>query len=344
MDKKFRVGIVGCGGISNAHIPVLMAMDNIEIRAVCDLRPQRAQAAAQRTGAEICPDFDSLIAREDIDVVHVLTPHYLHAPMAIAALKAGKNVLTEKPMAIDTQAAREMIRVSRQCNARLGVIFQNRYNPASKKLKELVASGVGGKFLGARASVCWHREKPYYVESGWRGSMTTEGGGTLINQSIHSLDLLTYIAGQPIVRVRGHVSTDRMEDVIDVETACHALAEYADGTSCVFHVTNDYVIDAPIQLEMTCEKKRWQIVGDKLYDVTDGYQLILDGAAPTVGDKAYWGAGHAAELADYYDCLATGRHFMLEDEAAYPALNLVKAVQESSRTGDWVALDDIKEI
>ena len=152
----------------------------------------------------------------------------------------------------DTQAAREMIRVSRQCNARLGVIFQNRYNPASKKLKELVASGVGGKFLGARASVCWHREKPYYVESGWRGSMTTEGGGTLINQSIHTLDLLTYIAGQPIVRVRGHVSTDRMEDVIDVETACHALAEYADGTSCVFHVTNDYVIDAPIQLEMTC--------------------------------------------------------------------------------------------
>ena len=119
MDKKFRVGIVGCGGISNAHIPVLMAMDNIEIRAVCDLRPERAQAAAQRTGAEICPDFDSLIAREDIDVVHVLTPHYLHAPMAIAALKAGKNVLTEKPMAIDTQAAREMIRVSRQCNCLL---------------------------------------------------------------------------------------------------------------------------------------------------------------------------------------------------------------------------------
>ena len=340
MNELIRVGIAGCGGISNAHIPVLLRMEGVKIVAVCDINPERAKAAAEKTGAEIARDFGELIAREDVDVVHVLTPHYLHAPLAIAALKAGKNVITEKPMATTLADARAMIRAARESKGRLAVIFQNRYNPASQALKKLVASGEGGKLIGARASVCWHRETPYYNMSGWRGFMATEGGGTLINQSIHTLDLLTYVAGERLKRVRGHVSTDILDSAVEVETSCHAVAEYENGARCVIHVTNDYALDAPIMLEMACETKRWQIVGDKLYDVTDGYRLILDGKPPEVSDKAYWGSGHAAQLADFYDCLRTGRHFMLEDGEAYPALNLVKAIQESSATGKWVELDD----
>ena len=345
MKDVIRVGIAGCGGISNAHIPVLMALEGVEIRAVCDINPERAERAAQRTGAEVARDFGELIAREDIDVVHVLTPHDLHAPLAIAALKAGKTVLTEKPMATTLADARAMVRAARESTGRLGVIFQNRYNPASVELKRLVASPEAGRFLGARAIVCWHREVPYYSMSGWRGFMATEGGGTLINQSIHTLDLLTYVSGRRIARVRGHVSTDVLDSMVEVETSCHAVAEYEDGARGVIYVTNDYVADAPIVLEMACENKTWQIVGDKLYDVTGGkMELILDGAPPAVSDKAYWGSGHAAEISDFYDCVRTGRKFMLEDGEAYAALNLVKAIQESSATGKWVALDDPKEI
>lgn len=345
MDKIIRVGIAGCGGISNAHIPVLMALEGVEIRAVCDINPERAEKAAQRTGAEVARDFGELIAREDIDVVHVLTPHYLHAPLAIAALKAGKNVITEKPMATTLEDARAMVRAARESTGRLGVIFQNRYNPASIALKKLVASEEAGKFIGARAIVCWHREAPYYNMSGWRGFMATEGGGTLINQSIHTLDLLTYVSGRRFTKVRGHVSTDVLDSTVEVETSCHAVAEYEDGARAVMYVTNDYVSDAPIVLEMACENKSWQIEGDKLYDVTGGKrEMLLDGAPPAVSDKAYWGSGHAAELADFYDCIRTGKKFMLEDQEAYAALNLVKAIQESSKTGKWVALDDPKEI
>ena len=345
MDKIIRVGIAGCGGISNAHIPVLMALEGVEIRAVCDINPERAEKAAQRTGAEVARDFGELIAREDIDVVHVLTPHYLHAPLAIAALKAGKTVITEKPMATTLEDARAMVRSARESKGRLGVIFQNRYNPASIALKKLVASEEAGRFLGSRAIVCWHREAPYYNMSGWRGFMATEGGGTLINQSIHTLDLLTYVAGKRFVKVRGHVSTDVLDYTVEVETSCHAVAEYEDGARSVIYVTNDYAYDAPIVLEMACENRTWQIVGDKLYDVTGGKQeLLLDGAPPAVSDKAYWGSGHAAELSDFYDCIRTGRPFMLEDAEAYAALNLVKAIQESSASGGWVELDDPKEI
>lgn len=345
MDKIIRVGIAGCGGISNAHIPVLMALEGVEIRAVCDINPERAQKAAERTGAEVCRDFGELIARKDIDVVHVLTPHYLHAPLAIAALEYGKHVITEKPMATTLEDARAMVRAARESTARLGVIFQNRYNPASIELKRLVASPEAGKFIGARAIVCWHREVPYYNMSGWRGFMATEGGGTLINQSIHTLDLLTYVSGRRFTKVRGHVSTDVLDYAVEVETSCHAVAEYEGGARAVMYVTNDYVTDAPIVLEMACENKVWQIEGDKLYDVTGGKrEMLLDGAPPAVSDKAYWGSGHAAELSDFYDCLRTGRKFMLENGEAYTALNLVKAIQESSATGKWVALDDPKEI
>ena len=107
--QQFRVGLVGCGGLSSAHIPALMKMENAKIVAVCDPIAERAHAAAERAGAEITRDFDDLIARPDIDVVHILTPHYLHAPMAIAALGAGKHVLTEKPMATTLSDARAMI-------------------------------------------------------------------------------------------------------------------------------------------------------------------------------------------------------------------------------------------
>lgn len=342
--KHFRVGLVGAGGISSAHIPALMGMENAAILAVCDPVDARARAAAEKTGAQIVRDFEALIARPDIDAVHILTPHHLHAPMAIAALSAGKHALTEKPMATTLRDARAMIAAARASEARLGVIFQNRYNPATVALKRLVSSGAGGALMGARATVAWRREAPYYLDSGWRGRMDTEGGGSLINQSIHSLDLLSYIAGQPIVRVRGHVSTDRLDGVVEVETSCHAIADYESGARAVIFTTNDYALDAPVEIEMACEKKRWQIVGDALYDVTDGAELILDGKAPSVAAKAYWGAGHAAQIRDFYARIEAGQPFMLDGPGGYPALNLVKAIQQSSLTGEWVNLDDPKEI
>ena len=341
MKDIIRVGVAGCGGISGVHIPVLMALEGVKITAVCDINPERAQKAAEKTGADIARDFFELVKRDDVDSVHVLVPHYLHAPLAITALNAGKNVLTEKPMATTLDDARKMVEAANASKGRLGVIFQNRYNPASVELKRLVASGIGGKFVGARMSVCWHREAPYYNMSGWRGFMATEGGGTLINQSIHTLDLLTYIAGRQFKRVRGHVSTDVLGDKIEVETTANAVAEYEDGAKCVMYMTNDYAIDAPIMLEMTCENKRWQIIGDKLYDVTNGYELLLDGAAPSLNEKAYWGAGHAAEISDFYDALRTGRPFMLENGEAFSALSLVKSIQKSSQTGDWVELEKL---
>ena len=339
-EKIFGVGVVGCGGISGVHIPVLMNLKGVELRAVCDIRPERAQKAAEKSGADIAESFEALLSRDDIDAVHILTPHYLHAPMAIAALKAGKHALTEKPMATTLADARAMIDAAEHSHeARLGVIFQNRYNPATQALKALIASGKPGRFLGARANVSWHREAPYYVESGWRGSLETEGGGVLINQAIHTLDLLSYIGG-PIARVRGHISTDLLAGVIEVEDNCHAVFEYASGQKGVIQLTNNYVVDAPILLEVVFENATYQLLGEKLYETTGGEMKLLErGEAPALSEKAYWGASHGLQIADYYDCLRTGAPLAVDARSAYPALNLVKAIQASSASGQWIELD-----
>lgn len=342
MNSPIRVGIIGCGGISNVHIPPLMEMDFVRIAAVCDIKPDRLAAAAKKTGAEPMTDWQALVARDDIDMVHVLTPHYLHAPMAIAALNAGKHVLTEKPMASSIEDAEKMIAAADASPATLSVIFQNRYNPSTLELKRLIDSGETGRLLCARASICWHRTAPYYTESGWRGAWATEGGGVLINQAIHTLDLLSFLGG-PIARVRGHISTDLLGGVIEVEDNCHAVFEYENGATGVLYATNNYGVDSPILLEMVFENAVYQLVAEKLFKVEDGIPtLIIRGEnANHLGVKSYWGASHKIQIARVYECLKTGKPFEIDGRSAFPALNLVKAIYESSGKNDWVALKKV---
>ncbi|MBE5766680.1 MAG: Gfo/Idh/MocA family oxidoreductase [Clostridiales bacterium] len=342
MSPVLRTGIIGAGAISGMHLPVLASMEGVKIACICDIIPERAQSAAEAYGCEFMTDWEQMIARTDIDVIHVLTPHYLHARMAIAALQHGKHVLVEKPMASELADARRMIMESdSRPNQRLGIIFQNRFNPSTVALKQIIESGEYGAFIGARASVTWHREAPYYTESGWRGKMATEGGGVLINQAIHTLDLLSYLGG-PIKRVRGQVSTILLEDAIDVEDNAHAVMEYANGKTAVLHATNNYVTDAPIVLEVMLEKATYQLLGDKLLVLKDGIPtLVQEGKAPTVAEKAYWGAGHAAQLLNFYNSIRSDEPLAVNAREGYPGLNLVKAIYTSSATGSWVTLDEV---
>ena len=341
MSKRtFRTGIVGCGGISQVHMNALMGMDCVEIVAVCDIREERAQAAAQKTGARrVYTDWHELLRDPEVEVVHLCTPHYLHAPMTVEALSLGKHVLTEKPMATTLEDARAMIAAAEQPGApTLGVIFQNRYNDAVQRARSILASGDAGAFLGARADVSWRREVPYYHDSGWRGTRQMEGAGSLINQSIHTLDLMSYLGG-PIARVRGSVFTGLLEGQIEVEDNCAAVALYEGGQRAVIHTTNNNVCDAPVELELYGEKYNLRLVGLKLYRVEKGlFTLLEDGAAPSLDAKAYWGSGHGVQIADYYRALQAGEHYWLDGRQAFPALALVRSIIESSEKGAWIEL------
>ena len=337
-DNTRRAAVIGCGGIAQVHIAALQALENVKIAAVCDIRPDRLQAAAEKTGGRPFSDWHEAI-RADVDVVHICLPHYLHAPVAVEALKRGKNVLTEKPMAICTRDARDMIAAADESAGQLGVIFQNRYNAAVQRLKGIVASDEAGALKGLGATVRWVREVPYYHDSGWRGTLAMEGAGSLINQAIHTLDLLSYIGG-PIDRVRGAVFTGLLEGQIEVEDNAMAVALYEGGQRAVIHTTNNSVTDAPVEVDVYCERGAFKLFGPKLYAVRDGELHLIDGGdARAALGKSYWGTGHPAEIADYYRCLDEGKRFWLDGREGFPALALVEAIVKSSREGRWVTLE-----
>ena len=339
MEKFLRAGIIGLGSISKVHLDALMDLSKAKITAVCDIDGDKLAEKAALTGARPYSDWQQLINDPDVDIVHVLTPHYLHAPMAIAALKADKHVLTEKPMASEINDALEMIRVADESEKTLNVIFQNRYNASTVALKRIIDSGEAGRLIGSRASVCWHRTADYYAQGEWRGKWQTEGGGVLINQSIHTLDLLSYLGG-PIKRVKGSISTDLLAGDIEVEDNAHAVFEYENGAVGVLHATNNYAVSAPILLEMSFENGTWQLWAEKLFKLVDGVPtLVTQGeSAEKLGEKSYWGASHKIQIEKVYDAILEGRRFEIDGRSAFPALNLVKGIYESSATGQWVNL------
>lgn len=342
MKQYLNTGIIGLGSISKVHLAALKELDKARIVAVCDINEEKLNAVAKDTGAKAYTDWHALLQDEKIDIVHVLTPHYLHAPMSIEALKAGKHVLSEKPMASELDAALEMIRTAKNAKGSLNIIFQNRYNASTVELKRIIAEENPGKLLGARAIISWHRTAPYYTNSGWRGRWDTEGGGALINQSIHTLDLLSYLGG-PIKRVKGKISTDLLEGAIEVEDNAHAVFEYENGATGTIYASTNYAIDAPILLEMAFENATYQLWAEKLFRVENGTPVLLaqGESAKELGEKSYWGASHKIQIAKVYTDILEGRRFEIDGESAFPALALVKGIYESSRTGQWFTLPKV---
>ena len=330
---KIRTALIGCGSISKVHLDALSHMDNVELVSVADVKENRAKARAEQYGCAYTTDWTEYVYRDDIDVVHICTPHYLHAPMAIALLDSGKRVLTEKPMASEVADAEEMIRHS---DGRLAVVFQNRYNEASQFIRQSIADGRYGKLLSMRAAVNWHRTPEYYTESGWRGFYKTEGGGVLINQAIHTLDLMLYFAGKP-ASVRGHVSTDLLYDTIEVEDTASGLIKFESGLLANFYCTTTFVTDRPVEIELVFERATLKTDAETLHVTQNGgTELICSSAAS--GAKAYWGTTHEVLLRDFYKAVEEKRPFWIDGESALPVLKLLKGVYESSRTGKEVQL------
>ena len=196
--KKLKIAIVGCGRISVSYADSFRRLaDEIELVYAVDKVPERAKQFADEFGCAWTTDFDEILDKE-IDVVHLCLPHFLHPVMAIKAMKAGINVLTEKPIAISLQDADRMLAVQKETGVKLGCIFQTRYTKSVEKLKEMIARGDFGKILTARSYLTWNRPLDYYDGSDWKGTWDKEGGGVLIDQAIHSIDRVRYMLGSDV--------------------------------------------------------------------------------------------------------------------------------------------------
>ncbi|NOU91867.1 gfo/Idh/MocA family oxidoreductase [Paenibacillus sp. LMG 31456] len=338
--KTLGTAIIGLGSISGIHLKAVVGLDSSELKAVVDVNESLAKQVAAEYGCDYYTDYKEMLKREDIQVVHLCTAHHLHAPMAVDVLNAGKHVLTEKPMAETKAAGQSMLQAAVQNpDVQLGVIFQNRYNAASQRIKKAVDSGEFGKLICMKGIVTWYRNSSYY-ETEWKGKWATEGGGVLINQSIHTLDLLHWFGGD-IASVKGSFSNDSLEDVIEVEDTVHAYVEFENGARAIFYATNAYLKNSPVELEVVFEKGSLVQRGETLYLEQDGQLTVLtEPPVNNTGEKSYWGVSHELQIRDFYEHLLQDQHFWIDGPEGYKTFSLVMDIYESSRTGKKITYKD----
>ncbi len=322
--KKMRIAIIGCGAICPNHIRAIKSSEN-EIAALCDIIPDAARAIAERFELGELPiyeDYKEMLDTEKPDVVHICTPHYLHPEMCVEALNRDINVLCEKPIAISYEGI-DMIREAlKTTKAQLGVCFQNRYEAPFKRLKELTADGI----KSAHGTVVWKRGADYYNSAEWRGTWKYEGGGVMINQAIHTLDMLMYNCGMP-KSVIAHVSTDTHGDFIEVEDTASARFECENGN--VFHIfaTNTASDTTKASIEVKLASGKTVIATSGMLLNGEELEFVKSKSGPT--DKAVWGNGHSALISHFYECLESGEHFPLDLEEASKAVRLILAMYAS---------------
>ncbi len=329
---RLRVAVVGCGDIAQVHLDAILADGDVDAVGVADVDADRCAAAAQR--AE-CPAFRDLTALLDAvapDVVHVCTPHHLHAAMAQECLARNVSVLLEKPIA-HTLADGERLAIAAEDSAAvLGVCFQNRYNDTSRALRDLLDRGSLGAVSGGRASVSWFRDAAYYRRREWRGRWATAGGGVLMNQAIHTLDLLQWYLG-PVTDVRGVAATLALCGVIEVEDTAAVRLRHRTPTgeiTSVFHATNGDVENAPVTVEIMTEHARVRLETNLTVTHNDGQVEILRPSTPVTGEKAYWGASHGLLIEDFYRHVRAGKPFWIDAAAGLETLRIIDAVYEQS--------------
>jgi predicted dehydrogenase len=337
-----RVGILGAGNISETHARAAAAIAGTEIVAVTGGNLARAERLAAAYGAAAYADLDRFLAHEPMDVVAIGSPSGLHAEQGIAACRRGLHVLVEKPIDISVERADALIDAAAAAGVALGVFFQDHVQPDLVRLQEAVAAGRLGRPLLASARVKWYRPPEYYGQSKWRGTWALDGGGALMNQGIHTADLLLWLLG-PVTRVAARAATALHR--IEVEDTVVALLEFDSGALATLEATTAAYPGYQRKMELTFTGGTAIVEHDRLVaaDLREpADDLLASGAAdqnasassPVVSDAR----GHQRLFEDFFDAIATGREPRCSGRYARQSVALVQAIYEAARTSGWVSV------
>lgn len=252
--QALTVALVGAGAnIAGQHLDAITQIPELELVAVCDVSPTAEARLVERgVGAPFYRDSESLLAAVAPDIVAITTPHPFHLPVALAAFAAGAHVLVEKPIAVSASEADALIAAAERADRSLAVSFQHRFSPLTERLYQWVAAGELGAPQRVALSEPWLRTAAYFDAAPWRATWRGEGGGVLLNQAPHALDLLTYLLGLP-QRVTGVSRTQR--HAIETEDTVHALLEWDDG--CIGYFTSSTTEpETGRRLELVCDRAK----------------------------------------------------------------------------------------
>ncbi len=338
--SKLRVAVVGLG-IGQAHLKAYSELpDQYEIFAVCDLDASRAQTvAAEVGGARSLTSFDELLALDEVDVVDLCTPSFLHAQQAAAALAAGKHVICEKPLTSSLAELARLGEIERKSGKRLMPIYQKRFGNGAAKLLYLRERGLTGRAYLSTVETHWRRRDAYYAVD-WRGTWRGELGGSLVTHAIHAHDLLTYVVG-PVKSVFARTKT--LVNPIEAEDCAAVSLEMADGSLATLAVTlgsskeitrhrfcfaNLVAESNTVPYDNTSDP--WQFYGD-----TPGVDEQIEAALAEFTPQR---EQYAAQFAGFYEALQSGGEPPVTLADAHVSLELIAAIYHSSRTGQPVDL------
>ncbi|MCI0493725.1 Gfo/Idh/MocA family oxidoreductase [candidate division KSB1 bacterium] len=342
MKRRLGFGIIGIGNISNFHARCIEQIENCELKAICSRSEAKAKKAAQEYRVPYYINFVDLIHRDDIDAISICMPSGMHLEPALVASQAGKHIIMEKPIEITLDRADQIIHACQQANVKLSVIFQHRFDEAAQKLKKAVRQEQLGRLILGDAYVKWHRTQEYYEKGGWRGTLKGDGGGALINQSIHTIDLLQWIMG-PVKTVYGKVGT--FSHKIEGEDLGLALLTFENGAMGVIEGSTSTYPGFSERLEIHGENgtvileggevKTWEIQGKKEQSEKFTLKEKTGGASDPMAISI---EGHLAQYRDFIDAIENDREPLVNGIEGRKALEIVRAIYQSSNEGRMVQL------
>lgn len=334
--KKLRIGVIGCGRVAVMHLGSIALLDDAELIACCDIKKDRAESAAKKYNAKAYASYEEMLDKEALDAVHICLPHYLHSKAACYAFEKGVHVLTEKPMDVDLESAEHAVRKAQEKGVLYGVIFQCRYNNAAQLVKKAVDSGKLGKILSARSTLTWTRPDSYYAESDWKGTWDKEGGGVVIDQAIHSIDLVNWIVNSEVASVSCSMA-NRGHKIVSVEDSAEGLIAYKNGVKYGFYCMNNYACDEPIEIRLYCEK------GKVVFGYDDAYIYYNDGESEEAhqdentteyeGGKDYWGFQHIRQIRQFYNALQGKEPLEISGKEALKTHRLIMEIYKMGKAG-----------
>jgi UDP-N-acetyl-2-amino-2-deoxyglucuronate dehydrogenase len=360
--RPLRFAVVGAGVIGQHHARVISELEDAELAVVVDRTEETARKLADSYDAAPLVKLDDALAQSDVDVCAICTPSGIHAEQAAAALEAGKHVIVEKPVDVSLEAARRLAHAETRSSGLATVISQHRFDPSSLAVHEAVRAGSLGVVTSGVATVSWWRSQAYYDSGGWRGTWDLDGGGSLMNQSIHTLDLLVWMLGRP-VEVAAYTARLAHTD-IEVEDTAVATVRFDNGALGVVHATTAAYPGLTARLQIHGSQGSAVIDDDRLtyfhaQSLDPGSEAPAYGAGPsgnqaslllpdsgngtgqTAGsDPAALSNAHSRQYADFIDAIRRGRTPSVTVGDACTTLAVVLAIYRSAAEGCPVTVSE----
>ncbi|MGM0126106.1 hypothetical protein IGI37_003507 [Enterococcus sp. AZ194] len=331
-------GIIGCGNIAGVHAEAIERIEGAQLLAVCDNNPKKGQQFAEMHATDFYQEYKDLLADERIQVIIIATPHYLHKQMTVDSFSFNKHVICEKPMATTVSDAKEIYRQQSIFKKEYVVCYQNRFNASFIKLKERIENQSFGKLKGIRCEMSWHRDASYYAKDSWKGTWKEEGGGLLINQAIHTLDVVPWFIKCP-QKIKGKIMQSLLEDDIEVEDAAMGTAMIDEQIPVVIYASNNFSSDRTPSVLFDFEGATVELTNKELF--INGQKVPLMEEKQSYVSKEYWGNGHQRLIQTFVNKLTGVKDpylSYLACEDAIDSLKMVCGIYDSDRNGKWMNL------